>query len=113
MQELGTASEDDVILAFVQSEINSPKWGPFYKANLLGRGLDPANWLSSSNAAVRRGVLGDVRGFRRNDGLFRGFPLDVKWRRVSVEPSDFSRLKYISSAKDWEPRHAARARWCL
>jgi hypothetical protein len=101
MLELGAASEDDVVLAFVQAEVDSPKWAPCYEAALRTRGLDRASLLGTGEAANRRAVLGDVRGFGRDDQLFQGFPQDTSWRRVLVEVSDFQRLKYISGDDDW------------
>jgi hypothetical protein len=104
MLELGAASEDDVVLAFVQAEIDSPIWGPCYQAEMRARGLDRASLIGTGDARAnrsRRTVLGAVRGFGRDDGLFRGFPLDTSWRRVSVDPSDFQRLKYIGRDADW------------
>jgi hypothetical protein len=107
MIELGAASEDDVVLAFLQAEIDSPKWGRHYRAAMQARGLERASLISApdlSDAQANRdrmSLLGDVRGFGRGIGLFRGFPLDVEWKQVMVEPSDFQRLKYISGDADW------------
>src|SRR5262249_32458190 len=46
-------------------------------------------------------ILGDVRGFGCNSGLFGGFPGDTSWRRVLIELSDFDRLKYINRDAGW------------
>jgi hypothetical protein len=107
MIELGTASDDDVVLAFLQAEIDSPKWGRHYRAAMRARGLERARLIGApdlSDAQANRdrmNLLGDVRGFGRGIGLFRGFPLDVEWKHVMVEPPDFQRLKYISGDADW------------
>jgi hypothetical protein len=49
----------------------------------------------------RRVILGEVRGFGRNNLLFGGFPGDTSWRRVLVELPDFDRLKYINRDAGW------------
>lgn len=108
MIELGAASEDDVVFAFLRAEIDSPKWGPLYSRALRGRNLDRVSLVDAADLKdaraniARKDVLGDVRGYGRRSGLFTGFPLDATWRRVEVEPSDFPRLKSISRDDLWE-----------
>jgi hypothetical protein len=107
MLELGVASEDDVVLAFLRAEIDSPKWGPFYLRLLrdlhLDRGslIDVADLADMRAGSIRKDILGAVRGYGRNDALFTGFPRGTTWRRVQVEPSDFHRLKCISNDEQW------------
>jgi hypothetical protein len=107
MIEQGPASEDDVVLAFVQAEIDSPKWGPSYRAALQAHGWARADLIDAADLSDlqanrnRRALLGDVRGFGRGTGLFQGFPSDAAWRRVSIELPDIQRLKYINHDADW------------
>jgi hypothetical protein len=107
MIELGTASEDDVVLAFLRAEIDSPKWGQNYLRVLrdlhLDRDclIDAANLADSHAGVVRKDVLGAVRGYGRDEALFTGFPPNTTWRRVQVEPCDFHRLKCISKDEWW------------
>jgi hypothetical protein len=107
MVELGAASEDDVVLAFLRAEIDSPKWGPGYSHALrdlkLNRNslIDAADLKDAGACRARKDLLGAVRGYGRDAGLFMGFPQDTTWRRVKVEPSDFQRLKCISKDERW------------
>jgi hypothetical protein len=107
MIELGAASEDAVVLAFLRAEIDSPKWAHLYLRILrdlhLDRGslIDVADLNDAGAGRVRKIVLGDVRGYGRDNALFTGFPQDTTWRRVQVEPSDFHRLKCISKDERW------------
>jgi len=107
MIELCAASENDVVLAFLQAEINSPKWGPHYQEAMRTRGLARASLIDAADLSEaqanrhRIGLLGDVRGFGRDAGLFQGFPRDVEWRLAVIEPPDFLRLKYISNDAGW------------
>jgi hypothetical protein len=95
------------VLAFLQAEIDSPKWGRHYPATMRASGLERARLIGAPDLfdaqanRDRMGLLGDVRGFGRGAGLFRDFPLDVEWRQVMVEPPDFQQLKYISGDADW------------
>jgi hypothetical protein len=56
--------------------------------------------------ACRQQMLADYRGYRRrgyrrDSGLFWGFPDDAKWRRVELEPADLSRLRYCAD-QSWK-----------
>jgi hypothetical protein len=107
LRELGAACEDEVVLAFLRAEIDSPKWGERYQRVLRERALDRTSLIDVADLAdahavdIRKDVLGALRGYGRNGKLFTGFPLDTAWRRVAVEPSDFHRLKCISSDERW------------
>jgi hypothetical protein len=107
MIELRDASEDDVVLAFLRAEIDSPKWGPNYSNALRELNLDRVSLVDAADledaraCGVRKDLLGRVRGFGRDVALFTGFPKDTTWRRVKVEPSDFQRLKCISKDERW------------
>jgi hypothetical protein len=107
MKEFGAASEDDVVLAFLRAEIDSPKWEQKYSRELRNLNLDRVSLidaadLTDARACVARKLLLDgVRGYGRNVALFAGFPRDTTWRRVEVAPSDFRRLKCISRNDRW------------
>ena len=64
MIEQGPASQDDVVLAFLQAEIDSPKWGPCYLAAMQARGwnrtglIDTADLSNSQANHNRRTLLG-------------------------------------------------------
>lgn len=107
MKELGAASEEEVVLAFLRAEIDSPKWGPDYLRVLSALDLDPASLIDDANLEdplacdTRKVLLGAVRGYGRDDALFKNFPRDTTWRRVELAPSDFRRLKCISRDDRW------------
>jgi hypothetical protein len=102
MRELETASSDDMVLAFVRAEIDSPVWGPAYMKAITSLRLersvliDQADLKDCRMNSVRAAVLGAVRGFGHNAFLFAGFPRDAQWRRVLVEPPDFDGLTYAN-----------------
>jgi hypothetical protein len=105
MRELGPASNDEMVLAFLRAEIDSPR-AHFYlqalSAYTVDRSLvDNADLADDRANRVRVAVLGAVRGYGRNERLFYGFPSDTKWRRVLVDPSEFSKLRYLNDGASW------------
>jgi hypothetical protein len=80
MIELGPTTEDAMILAFLRAEVNSPRFGSVVQ-HWLGllrsdRGLiDNADLADAAQNAIRKELLGGVRGYGKDAYLFRGFPL--------------------------------------
>jgi hypothetical protein len=107
MIELGAASEDAVMLAFLRAEVDSPKWGPRYSDVMRQLRLDRASLIDAADLEetgacdARKALLGSLRGYGRNALLFTGFPLDATWRRVRAKPTDFHRLKCIGNDERW------------
>jgi hypothetical protein len=106
MIERGAASESEVILAFLKAEADSPRFGPVMLPLVARLGfsrnrlIDEADLNDERQNATRRGILQWYRGFGKNDLMFRGFPDDVVWRRVEVEPHDHGHLKY-GNTRPW------------
>jgi hypothetical protein len=98
MRDLGPATEDEVVLAFVRAELGSPRWGRRYRCPagfILEQLLAPGDRTDAAQNAARRQMLNDVRGYP-DRWLFAGFPRDVSWRRVELVPEDLSLLRYIA-----------------
>jgi hypothetical protein len=53
MIELGDACEDDVVLAFLRAEIDSPKWGEDYSRVLRELHLDRVSLIDVGDARRR------------------------------------------------------------
>jgi hypothetical protein len=100
MIDLGRANEDDVVLAFLQAEIDSARFGSSYASILANSGLsrhlliDQPDRASPRDNSSRAELLKRVRGYGCGQLLFAGLPTDVAWRRVSMEQKDFSKLRY-------------------
>jgi hypothetical protein len=103
MRELGPATNKEMVLAFIRAEIDSTRWGCYYIAALtrLGRErkylIDNADLNDGDANRDRENVLGVVRGYGRGEYLFKKFPTDTIWRRVSFDPSELCKLKYINA----------------
>jgi hypothetical protein len=114
MRELGPVSNDEMVLAFLRAEIDSPMRAVFYRSVLTAlrfdRSLiDSADLNDGYANCIRAVVLGAVRGYGRNDFLFYGFPSNAKWRRVLLDPSEFQRLRYLNDGASWAGLAASRS----
>src|ERR1700682_6629048 len=106
MIELGSARESEIVLAFLKAEINST-YGQSIRQYCQMFGvttqelIDRADLDSDYYNAVRAAVLDCYRGYLRRTLLFAGFPKNVTWRRVELETTDLSCLKYIAKEEHW------------
>lgn len=102
MIELGAATIDDAIVAFLQAEIEA-EHGPQICDAIKARGFDRSVLIDKPKLgdadvnAVRADILGEYRGFGRNQYLFTDFPNDTSWRRVSLDANDIGQLKYVGT----------------
>ncbi len=98
MIEVAPATEAEMIAAFLRAEIPSSRYGKDILALLQRFGaprriVDEPNVNDSAENDLRRTVLAGYRGYPRAL-LFTGFPADVTWRRVRLEPDDFQQMRY-------------------
>src|SRR5437588_2751112 len=102
--ERGPARECDMIAAFLQAEISSHRYSQFILPNLernrLARAdlIDRPDLENEVHNQIRRLLL-QYRGYGTNSCLFTGFPTDVVWRFVDIEPHDHHML-YCANDKD-------------
>ena len=82
MIERGIAGADEVVLAFLRAEIDSPRFGPVYTGILQRAGRDRATLVDHpdrTDAAARHfrhAMLKSIRGWNDDKLLFAGFPDD-------------------------------------
>lgn len=102
MIERGVAGPDEVVLAFIRAEIDSPRFGPVYTGILARAGRDRATIVDHpdrTDAAAshfRHAMLKSIRGWGDDRLLFTGFPDDTQWRRVELEPAEVAGLRYAN-----------------
>ena len=99
MIELRSATEDEMIAAFLRAEITSSRYESLIMQVLrsLSRGrslIENPDVADATASRMRKMVLG-YRGYPA-DGLFQGFPTDVTWRCVRLELRDFETMRYIN-----------------
>jgi hypothetical protein len=94
------SSEDEMIATFLRAELESDRWnGPIADA-LNAHGADArvvtrAVLTSAEENALRRRILDETRGYGRREGLFAGFPGDVRWDRVALTREELAAVRYI------------------
>ena len=101
MIDHGPATEDEMILAFLQAELFSPRFGPQYTYWLAQFRRTPdiitnPDLTNAGDNAVRKTLLTNVRGYANKTYLFRGFPPDVQWHHVTLEQKDIDELRYAN-----------------
>ena len=109
MQELAVASDDEVILAWLQAEIESPPFQSYLigdppKPSHLARGLALARNPDLNNAeqnAERRRIIAAAHGYGRGALIFAGLEDDIKWRRVRASIADVAAMLYSNRNATW------------
>lgn len=116
---LRTVSEAVVIIAFLQGELESSRFGADIRKALVDLDL-PARLITAPQvddpveAGQRSGVLAVARGWGTDARLFEGFPKEVKWVEAELDPTDLEDLRYIDysywndSGGTRSPRDGAR-----
>ena len=100
MRVIGESSEDEMVAVFLRGELLSSRLGVTVRTALAQAGagedivLNPD--LDDARATdLRREVLGTARGFGRREGVFGGFPDDVRWDRAALAPAEVLAIRYI------------------
>jgi SAM-dependent methyltransferase len=109
MDDLGAATEDQVILAWLQAEIESPD----FQAFIIGNPPNPANLSLALKAArssdlrdqsqndLRRQIITAVYGFGQGTGTFEGLANDIRWRRMRLTTDEVSEMLYARREGAW------------
>jgi hypothetical protein len=109
MDDLGAATEDQVILAWLQAEIESPD----FQAYLIGNPPNPANLSLALKAArtpdlhdqtqneLRRQIIAGSYGFGRGTGIFEGLTDDIRWRRFRLTTDDVGEMLFARREGAW------------
>ncbi len=110
MDDLGAATEDQVILAWLQAEIESPD----FQAYIVGNPPNPANLSAVLKAArspdlrdqtqndLRRQVITSLYGFGQGKGSFEGLGDDINWRRLKLAPAEVAEMLYARHEGAWQ-----------
>jgi len=110
VDDLGEASEDQVILAWLQAEIESSD----FQAFIIGNPPNPANLSAALKAArspdlrddqqnaLRREIIGSVYGFGKGSGTFEGLGNDIRWRRFRLSTAEVGEMLYARHEGAWQ-----------
>ena len=101
MRLVAPSSENEMIALFLRAELDSERFGPSLAIALERGGADASLLRSpdledSTENALRRRLLEETRAYSRREGLFGGFPHDVRWERVALTRDELSDVRYIN-----------------
>src|SRR5688500_18850247 len=93
MRVIGKCSEDEMVAVFLRGELLSNRFGETVRAALAQAGVGEdivmnADLDDARENALRREILGTARGFGRREGVFGGFPDEVRWERAMLAPDE-------------------------
>jgi len=108
MQDLGPATHDQVILAWLQAEIDSPRFEQLYfgpwespaDVAFVKQVVKTPNLADPAENYIRRTKLAVVRGFGWDHALFKGLRNDLTWRRVRFTIDEVADMLYARHV-DW------------
>jgi hypothetical protein len=109
MEDLGGASEDQVILAWLQAEIESLDFqqyivgdppNPTYLSLALKAARSP-NLRDAEQNDLRRRIITKTHGFGEGTGSFAGLADDIKWRRVKLTTDEVAEMLYANRGGAW------------
>ena len=99
MEYIRDAGEAEMILAFLQGEIQSERFGEKLKQIMAEVGIDEdivlqANLHNPEENVIRKQLLARHRGYPDRD-MFERFPERMKWRYVRFAAEDIEHINYI------------------
>jgi hypothetical protein len=92
MIDLGPATEDEMVLAFLKAELNSPRFSGGYQ-------IDRRTLIDSADLESFRQNAARLNELRRVKGALL-LP-NVAWQRIALQNGDLPRLKYLNH-RSWK-----------
>ncbi len=109
MEDVGAATEDQVILAWLQAEIESVDFqqylvgdppNPQYLSQALKAARSP-NLKDPEQNELRRRIITRTHGFGMGAGSFQGLANDIAWRRFRLTTDEVGELLYARQTGAW------------
>lgn len=100
MRYIAEISEHEMVALFLKTEIESARWGPdiiqqLQRDNVARKIVDHPDITDPGENEYRLQLMGEFRGYRRNEDLFESFPESVAWARVTLTQNELWQVKYI------------------
>lgn len=109
MDDIGAATEDQIILAWLQAEIESIGFqeyivgdppNPVYLSQALKAARSP-DLRNAEQNDLRRRIIARTHGFGQGTGSFEGLANDIQWRRFRLTSSEVAEMLYASGHPAW------------
>lgn len=109
MDDLAAVTDDHVILAWLQAEIESLDFqqylvgnppNPAYLSMALKAARSP-NLKDAEQNELRRRIISKTHGFGMGAGSFQGLANDIKWRRGRLTTAEVGEMLYASHSGAW------------
>jgi hypothetical protein len=109
MDDLGLATENQVILAWLQAEIESPDFqqyivgdppNPVYLSMALKAARSP-DLKDAGQNELRRRIITKTHGFGMGAGIFQGLANDIQWRRFKLSTDEVAEMLYANHSGSW------------
>jgi hypothetical protein len=109
MDDLGAVSDDRVILAWLEAEIESPPFQayllgdppkPSHLAHAVALARNPDTGNAEHNIERRR-IIAAAHGFGRGALIFAGLADDISWRRARFAIGEVAGLLYSNRNATW------------
>jgi hypothetical protein len=110
VEDVGAATEDQVILAWLQAVIESPD----FQAYIVGNPPNPSHLSAALKAArspdirdaaqneLRRKIVTSAFGFGQGAGSVAGLGKEVRWRRFHLTTDDVAEMLYARHEGAWQ-----------
>jgi hypothetical protein len=92
---LGPSNEEAMVWLFLRGELDSERYGSRIRGVIDERLLLEPDLDDVRQNALRRAALTTVRGYESREGLFHGFPDDVRWTWAELSPEEVLEVRYI------------------
>lgn len=98
---LERVSEEQIILCFLSGELNSERFSNKLKTAMEKLNIDDslilnADLCNARENELRRQLLGEFRGYGKNEGLFENFPVVERYELTKFSIDELNKIKYIN-----------------
>lgn len=109
MEDRGEATDDQVILAWLQAEIESLDFqqyivgdppNPAHLSMVLKAARSP-NLKDAGQNELRRRIITTTHGFGQGAGSFQGLDNDIRWRRLRLTTAEVAEMLYARQTGAW------------
>jgi hypothetical protein len=109
MEDLRAATDDEVILAWLQAEIESPRFAQSYAfpwetaqdVAFIKHMIDAPDLGDPAQNYIRKTKLAAARGYGWGRYIFTGLGNDLAWRRVRFTTNEIGQMLYANRVDSW------------